>query len=107
MPVLHNHKPGLFLNKMNTNKFHILLYLAVLACTTLAQRDSSFSDHLTGIQAVSTAVSLHNTDNLELSLSDRVAEISNEFRSSPYDFICSEQHDTHNLSKPARAPPLV
>ncbi|MFV0544149.1 MAG: hypothetical protein ACK5L8_10720 [Marinicella pacifica] len=92
---------------MKPSRTHIFLCLAVFASTALAEKGSSFLDHLSGIQAVDFAVSLQQADELELYISDSAAEISAIFYPTPYGYIRSEYIHTPYLAKSARAPPSV
>lgn len=92
---------------MKPNKVHIIFYLTVLACAALAHKNSSFTDHLYGVQAVSFVESLHQANDFELYFADPVVEISVEFYPPVYAFVLSEQRNSHYPAKSVRGPPFV
>jgi|GEM_PF-3218675 len=89
------------------NKFHVLLCLAVLTFTAVAEDKSNFTEYLNGMQAVSAVSPFNETDDLDLCLLKPDNKISHEYGPIQYSFHKTTQKSSNYYAKSPRAPPLV
>jgi len=89
------------------NKFHVFLCLAVLSFTALSEENSIFTDHVNGIQAVSSFSPFNKNNDLDLCLLKWDKKISHEYCPIQYSFLKTNQKYSHHYAKSARAPPRV